>query len=121
MVPRPRRLECRVEAAGFDTLRTTPQQRRPLTRPELLVRTALGGDMKFNRVAQELLAQHPHIHERAPQHPGHRPGHGRGNQSKGFPGNARFHAFAAEVESATDYQDDVPFNNPDNRDEDQYG
>ena len=28
---------------------------------KLMIRTAIGGDMQFDRVAQELMAQHPHI------------------------------------------------------------
>ena len=90
---------------------------------KLMIRTAIGGDMKFDRVAEELVAQHPHIHDRALQHPGHqrrpygdqrghqagqRPGYGKGAgyHKPGFSGKPRFHAYNAELEDP-DYTDET--------------
>ncbi|CAE7717314.1 TY4B-J, partial [Symbiodinium sp. CCMP2456] len=36
----------------------------------LMIRTTLHGDMTFDKVAEELISQHPRIHERAQGHPG---------------------------------------------------
>ena len=79
---------------------------------KLMVRTALQGNMTFDKVAEELIAQHPRIHERAQGHPGfHRrpfgeprghPGAFRGQQKgskgKGYhaPMKPRYYGYAAE-------------------------
>ena len=104
---------------------------------KLMIRTAIGGDMKFDRVAQELLAQHPHIHERALQHPGHhrrpfgelrghpsghRAGYGKGpnHYKAAHHGKPRFHAFTAENDTA-DYPEEFYYEDTANHDEEAQG
>ena len=80
---------------------------------KLMIRTTLQGDMTFDKVAAELINQHPRIHERAQGHPGlhgRRFGGQRGNpgtyrahagqKGKGFqyPGKPRFPGYSAEAE-----------------------
>eukprot|EP00913_Durusdinium_trenchii_P018068 g16978.t1 len=67
----------------------------------LMVRTALGGDMSVNRVCDELIAQHPHIHElelkRSQQDSRfHKSGKGKSMRTSSHSWNSGSKAYAAE-------------------------